>query len=94
MNRNANSIIKLSLLLLLLWPFIPGQTNEQSVAAEVAALNAINCHFTGKSLIKLNRAEEKNQTASKSSQPVGTGILISQHEAGHEYLNLSISTTL
>lgn len=92
MNRNANSIIKLSLLLL--WPFIPGHTNEQSVAAEVAALNAINCHFTGKSLIKLNRAEEKNQTASKSSQPVGTGILISQHEAGHEYLNLSISTTL
>lgn len=92
MNRNANSIIKLSLLLL--WPFIPGQTNEQSVAAEVAALNAINCHFTGKSLIKLNRAQEKNQTASKSSQPVGTGILISQHEAGHEYLNLSISTTL
>lgn len=92
MNRNANSIIKLSLLLLC--PLIPGQTNEQSVAAEVAALNAINCHFTGKSLIKLNRAEEKNQTASKSSQPVGTGILISQHEAGHEYLNLSISTTL
>lgn len=92
MNRNANSIIKLSLLLL--WPFIPGQTNEQSVAAEVAALNAINCHFTGKSLIKLNRAEEKNQSASKSSQSVGTGILISQHETGHEYLNLSISTTL